>query len=128
MKGKICSAIGFLVLTIGIGSAAAQMRMRVVLNVPFEFHIAKAKYPAGQYAISQESPSTLKLTNLDSNKDVIVPFITRLAARNIDKPELVFDKDGNDAYLSEIHVPRSDGFFLQAAPGKHEHVTVGAGK
>jgi len=44
------------------------------------------------------------LRNLDSGEPIVVPFTTRLAMRDGDQNALVFDKVGDQCYLSEIHL------------------------
>jgi hypothetical protein len=53
-----------------------------------------------------------------------IRFDTRLSERKGEDGSVVFDKVGNELYLSEIYIIGMDGFFFKGAPGKHKHLVV----
>ncbi len=100
----------------------------MVANVPFPFKAAGKDFPAGKYLIDAGLPSEeLTIRNEATGKAAILPYDGRLSERG-DEALLVFDKQGDQHYLSEIYIPGLDGFELKAASGKHTHVKVKAGK
>lgn len=100
----------------------------VVASVQFPFKIAGKEYPSGKYRINANVQNDeLTITNMATQKRDILPFATRISARE-GESELVFDKQGDQYYLSEIYMPGIDGFELHGATGKHTHVKVKAGK
>ena len=56
-----------------------------------------------------------------------MPVTSRLSDRG-NEALVVFDKEGELYYLSEIFMPGIDGFQVKGATGKHTHVKVKAGK
>ncbi len=60
---------------------------------------------------------------MDTGASVKVAFLTRLSSRE-GNPQVVFDKDGDTYFLSEIYLAGKDGYHLQGAPGRHTHVKV----
>ncbi len=100
----------------------------MVANVPFPFKAAGKEFPAGKYRIDAGLPSEdLTIRNEDTGKAAILPSAGRLSERG-DEALLVFDKQGEQNYLSEIYIPGIDGFELKGASGKHTHVKVKGGK
>jgi len=99
-------------------------------DIPFAFHAGGKTLPAGKYDILLENAQSnvLVVRDYGTKKTIFVPFTTRLAARNDDHAELIFDKDPNGLYLSEIFVGDSDGYFIPGAPGRHTHEHVKATK
>ncbi len=97
-------------------------------KIPFAFVAGNTVLPAGRYEIGMTDPTTniLEIRSQDNTKTVLVPYVTRLAAPLRDNPVLVFDVQGDNKYLSEIHDPPLDGFSLEGARGKHTHETVAA--
>jgi len=108
-----------------VGSVA--YAQAVVANIDFPFKAGKTTFPAGKYSINQSPEEELTIRSMDTGKGVIVPFTTRLSPREDNAALVVFDKDGDQYYLSEIYMPGIDGFALTGAPGKHTHVKVKGG-
>ena len=101
----------------------------LVAKVQFPFKAGGIEYPAGTYRIETiATMESLKILHEETTKSGIVPFLTRLSEREGEKGMLVFDKVGDQCYLSEIYIPGIDGFEVKAAAGKHTHVKVIAGK
>jgi hypothetical protein len=91
-------------------------------QVPFEFTVGSTKLPAGHYEILKASndEKILMVRNVDSRKTALVEYVTRLAQRDEGKGSFVFDFNGGEHILSEIHMTNSDGYLLPAA-GKTAH-------
>jgi hypothetical protein len=126
MKKYVLSLLPMVLLLTGAGLASAAGRAVADAKVPFAFAVAGKEMPAGGYEIVQEDATlgTLLLRNMDSGKGVLVPYTTRLAMREGDQDQLVFDKVGEKCYLSEIHLSGADGYFLQGAKVQHTHTQV----
>jgi hypothetical protein len=95
-------------------------------DVPFAFVAGDTTFAAGRYEIGVPdlTSNILEIRNLDTKKTLLVPYVTRLAARPGDKGVLVFDVQRDQKYLSEVFAPPTDGFSLEGARGKHTHTTV----
>lgn len=119
----IC-AVGLTITVLGTTAYAAALEV----NIQFPFKAAGKDYPAGKYRI-EAVLQTEELTIQDegTGKKALLAFTTRLSARE-GEAQVVFDKLGDQYYLSEIYLPGIDGFELRAATGKHTHVKVKTGK
>lgn len=107
--------------------SVAQDGPTVVANIPFSFMAGGKTLPAGEYQFAEGSlGKEMAIRGENLKADVFAPVITRLGERPGDEAEVVFDKVGDNYYLSELHVPGMDGYLFQGAPGKHVHVRVKA--
>jgi hypothetical protein len=129
-KNIVLCALPVSLLAGGFSVLFAFQAARLIVDVPFEFMAGKTQLPAGKYEISQidMSAPVLVIRNVAIGKGIDVPFLTRLAPRDIAQPEAVFDNTGTQNYLSEIYIPATDGFLIQGAPGNHTHKKIKATK
>lgn len=98
-------------------------------QVPFEFTAGSTKLPAGHYKIlvADDNDHIIIVRNVDTKKTILVEYETRIASRDDPKATFVFDEIGSERFLSEIHVPGSDGYLLPGAGKKpHTHKQVKA--
>jgi hypothetical protein len=116
----------YLGLLAAMVAPVAASEVLVVGDVPFEFSAGDTKLAAGRYQIgvTDQNTAILEIKNLNTGKAVMVPYVTRLAARGSDEALLLFDQQEGQKYLSEVFAPPADGFYLQGAKGKHTHTTV----
>ena len=125
MKGKVAFTIVVLVFTVLAGAASASAQGISDFKVPFAFLVEGKEMPAGSYVIQErgEGPLALRTAN---GVETFVPVITRLAWRGkeLQEPQLVFDKVGNAYYLSEVWMPEYDGFLVRATKEAHQHNVV----
>jgi len=126
MKRTVLSLLGLMMLVLSLGAIPVLAQGRVVFDISFEFNAGGSKLPAGRYEImiDRQAANVISIRNLENGKSIVTHYITRLGPREIEKPEIIFDKDGDQAYLAEIHIPKIDGYHLKGAPGKHSHVSV----
>jgi hypothetical protein len=102
-------------LTVGGGVATAQIDTvsQIEANVPFAFAVGDTKLPAGKYEIKQLdniSPKVLELRSADGHTSVVFDTEdaqTRGDDQTVSKTELVFDKVGDQYFLSQIWVSGS---------------------
>ncbi len=99
---------------------------QLIATVDFSFRAAGTVFPAGKYLVTFQTQGDLTIQNTATGKTVICPYVTRLASRDDNKGMLVFDKAGDQYYLSEIYEVGIDGFALKGAEGKHTHTKVRA--
>jgi hypothetical protein len=85
---------------------------QIFVNVPFAFAVGDTKLPAGTYEITTSdgySPNILEMRSTNSRTSVI--FDTEAAQTRDDqianKTELIFDKVGDEYFLSQIWVAGS---------------------
>ena len=90
-------------ITIGIASAQEQA---VKADVPFDFTVANKLVPAGTYTISAESYGVIKIQN--SDRQLAVLTTTTHDANESTTAKLVFNKIGNQYFLSEVLCSSAD--------------------
>ncbi len=110
--------------------ARADERILIAADIPLAFEVAGNSLPAGHYAFAKDDvvSGSLILRNVDTGKAFAVAYNSRLAMRPDSQAAIVFDKQGDKEYLSEIHLAGDDGYYFTGAMGKHTHVTVKAAK
>ena len=103
-------------LTVGGGVVAnAQMDtdMPIQANVPFAFAVGNNKLPAGKYEIRKlddNAPNVLELRSVNGRSRVVFETEdaqTRGGEKPASKTELVFDKVGDQYFLSQVWVAGS---------------------
>jgi hypothetical protein len=104
--------------------------IKIVVEVPFEFTADGKVYAAGKYEISQApgAANQLRLREIQSNNSAFVAVLTRISRTDGQESRVVFDKVGENSFLSELHIAGADGFHFKGAPGAHTHVSVKAAK
>ncbi len=110
-------------------SVAAPVAIAVA-KIPFTFSAGDKQLPAGQYEILEQDTSSnvLILRNMDTGKNTLTEYLTRLAQREASDTTVVLDKIGDQYALTEIHPVGSDGYYLAGLKGKHTHVSIKAAK
>ncbi len=125
MRMRVVSVILTLsLLAVLAGNYAYAGTLTVNIRQPF---IAGGKsLPAGRYRIlaDDENAQFVTIRNLETSTSSEIRFDTRLSAREGENGSAVFDKVGDELYLSEIYIIGMDGFFFKSAPGKHKHLVV----
>ena len=102
---KIVVAIVFI---LGLsGAAKAESQDGVIVTLPFKFMVGGKTLPAGTYTVrnvSGDPSSLLMITNHDTSRSVLVlPYVSESVST--DKPELEFQRGGEERFLSSIHTP-----------------------
>ena len=96
-----------------------------VFNAEFEFSAGGRNFPIGQYKIMHEENSPWVVITAKSGAVTKLKIITVLARDSVSTPSrLVFDKVGNDRFLSEVWFRDQDGLLLVGTKKTHEHVIV----
>ncbi len=123
----VLALAAFVALASGVVFARAS---KVVVDIPFSFIVDGKTYAAGRYEFYEESAAVahMRLRNLDSNETTAVSIVTRIKQSPGEETHLVFDKVGDDSYLSEIHFAGTDCVQVRGAPGQHTHISVKASK
>ena len=105
-------------------------------KIAFRFEAGGKKFQPGEYRIGQTGEGQLTLRQESTGKEVLIPFIQRLAQPKpaIEEPQLVFDMVGNfepsyteyvtDYLLAEVWLPGEDGFLVHTLKGAHQHQII----
>jgi len=117
-----------ILFVVALGGMAQQMPT-IVVDTPFQFTADTTLVPAGTYELQPNSEGThIQLRNVETHTRYIASVLTSLASLESNQSLVVFDVEGQDHYLSEVHIAGIDGFALRVASGKHTHVTIQAKK
>jgi len=107
---KGLTKIGLLAVVMIVAASASvkaqSLQYKLTANVPFDFTVSDKKLPAGKYSISRAQTSNgdlvLQIVSADGQKNIsrlTIPVITR---KPMNQGTLVFNRYGNDYYLSEV--------------------------
>ena len=88
------------------GVALAQAQASDV-HIGFRFVAAGKVLDAGNYSVDVASNGNVELTREGGGAAVEIPQLKTLSHRNVQKPELVFDKVGSLMILSEVWLPET---------------------
>lgn len=119
-----------IVATASIGAYAQTSGTEIVVTVKFAFVVGERTLPAGSYRIAARtgSPAGLAIQAVEGKENAIVPVLTRLARRHgsAEGPgsNLVFDKVGDQMFLSEVWLPERDGYLVRGTADEHQHAVV----
>lgn len=123
-KATKALAVLCVVACVGLVQAASpQLRA----EIPFKFFVAGQEMPAGTYHFAEKAGvGAVTLTDSQTKKTMIIPIITSISSPVGEESAVVFDKVGDQYYLSELHIPGADGFLFEGARAQHTHVSVPA--
>lgn len=105
-------------------ASAASAQGTTSFSVPFKFEINGQVFEAGRYTVHVKNemmdlaPEKGEATEISVLSRLAGPGGAAAGAR------IVFDKEGDARYLSEIWLAGQDGFLLRYTIGKHTHVFV----
>ena len=111
MKQQIfkLTAIFAIFLGLAVTGVQAQASSKVEVNIPFEFSAGKTTLQPGVYSIKRMSGNYLTLRSADG-KSVILNAPLNLTSSNPESVErLVFNKYGDEYYLSQIWLTADAG-------------------
>ena len=101
----------------------------VVADITFDFIVGNEVLPAGTYKFNHGvKAGVVAVTNAKSSQSIMAMVLTRISQYPGNDARVVFDKMGDQYYLSELHAPGIDGFHFSGAPGPHSHVGIKASK
>ena len=124
MKRRVFLTVVALVMAFELGGAMAYAQS-IHAEIGFPFVAGGKEMAAGKYTIEVTTAGTVLLTGAGGSR-MLIPVITMLGRHDQDPDaEFVFDKIDGKTVLSEVWLPRKDGFLLLATKGPHEHAVVG---
>ncbi len=94
-------ALFSLLLGLSIPGFSQNQPHRGKVNVPFEFSIGGATFPAGPYTLEAISPSYGYLRSTDGKRQEVLYFVQKKSAP-AKTPEVIFGKRFNKYYLAGI--------------------------
>ena len=77
-------------------------------NIPFDFVVGEKRLPSGQYHVKSLNPVLTQIQGNDAHSTAIVLTTGMQAAKISDVGKLIFNRYGDQYFLSKIWVPSSD--------------------
>jgi hypothetical protein len=126
VKQGFRSIVVALAIAVVVGGASASAQSTAIVKIDFAFLAGGKSMPAGSYTIERTPVGALVLRPRQAGPNSpLLPPITRLGRHDKDDvAELVFDKTEAGLQLSEIWLPREDGYLLLATSKEHQHQVV----
>ena len=111
MLKRACMACLSLSLLVALTAVTyAQSDARLVFDLPFDFHVGDKVLPAGEYSVAQVTASGMAIRAQDGSEAAI--FLSNALhpkARGDGKGQLVFNRYGDQYFLSRVWRPAGDG-------------------
>ncbi len=123
MKRSILTLISMVFLTVFL-CGGLDFSDDIVAKIDFPFKAGGTAFSPGKYLIKTLPIGDLAIQNQETGKTVVCPYIARLAERDDMQGILIFDKVGEQYFLSEVYEPNTEGYVLRGAQGKHTHVKI----
>ena len=96
---------------------------RVTAHIPFGFHVGTSMLPAGQYMVAADTRTGTVRLRSDDFKSTVVALSNLITPRTkADKNRLVFNRYGNQYFLSQIWV--EDGVEGRSLPKSKKEAEV----
>jgi hypothetical protein len=106
MKKNILIVVMSFVLSIsGLTAARAQVVDTIEADIPFGFTINDTSLPAGEYSIRRvnpENPGVMVISSKEGRRDALFVVNSAQSKTEPHKTELIFDRVGDQYFLSEI--------------------------
>jgi hypothetical protein len=105
MKRQFLLLFAIAVFATALTTNASGQTRKTVTNVKFDFQIGDRIYPAGEYRIeslSAQSDNLLLIRNVSNENKTQIIFANHLQLAKTQTPKLVFLKDGERYFLTQI--------------------------
>jgi hypothetical protein len=124
--------LSFVLLAVSLSTHAQASDGEVVAKVAFAFHVGDESYPAGSYRVTRRGSDAMNpvlVIRADKGGDnSSVSVVTRLARQehtdHATSGNLVFDRVGDERFLSEVWLPGEDGYLVRGTAAQHQHDIV----
>jgi hypothetical protein len=110
MKRNISSLLSVLAMAMvfGLPQMQAQSQTQLIANVPFDFCVSQKSMAAGQYEVLSLSQQVGEFRDMDSDASQVFIKSIHVQSRDAGHARLVFNKYGDQYFLSEIWDGSSD--------------------
>ena len=111
MKNQTYRLVAILGIFLGfaVASVHAQAPSKVEVNIPFQFSAGKTTLQPGVYSIKRLSGNYLTLRSADGKSTVILNAPLNLTSLDDKGERLVFNKYGDEYFLSQIWLTTDTG-------------------
>lgn len=126
MKKQILSVVATLSIVVGLSIAGfAALGTSVKANIPFDFMVGNKMFPAGEYTVSRGTAAgALILRSTEAKK--AASFLVQTSSGKVEtKAKLVFNRYGQDYFLSQIWDGYSDGNYVPKSKAERKAAKAG---
>jgi hypothetical protein len=119
MKRNLIGILSVVVMSLMLNATGAYAQSYVRADVPFAFNVGSKQLPAGTYEIRTFGPGADEIMIRNHETKASALSIARPEDRRITESKLVFDRVGNQYFLTEVW--RNTGAAAMVVPtSKHE--------
>ncbi|HTR25185.1 MAG TPA: hypothetical protein VMI10_14485 [Terriglobales bacterium] len=121
MKRNLMSAMAAMILMLAVAAPTMAQRQTgpVKVTVPFGFALENDHFKAGDYTVERIANGRLRIRNEEGSVSAIFLAIPAQEAATPEKPHFVFNRYGNEYFLSRIWMPGQQGGW-EVLKGKYE--------
>jgi hypothetical protein len=98
--------------------ASAQTNLEV--TVPFAFSVGNQHLPAGHYRVQSQSSYFLSIRNVETAGTTVVTVRSENGRHLQGNSRLVFDREGNQNYLTQVWAPDTDSYSELTSRPRHD--------
>ena len=98
----------FALFAVAMVPATQAQSIMLKASVPFDFVVGEKTLPSGEYQVKAVNPTSVSIQSNDSSSSAIVLTSATQAGKILDVGKLVFNRYGDQYFLSKIWVPSSD--------------------
>jgi len=116
-------------LTIFAGKASAQIDGDLDADIPFQFHVGTRELPAGKYRVhvlDEASQRVMEITSVDGSTSALFQVEDSDANVAPAKSELIFNKYGDNYFLSKLYEEGNPGGTELIESGYEKRLSKGA--
>jgi len=133
-KNSVKQFLSFLVLpvfalTIFAGKASAQIDGDLDADIPFQFHVGTRELPAGKYRVhvlDEASQRVMEITSVDGSTSALFQVEDSDANVAPAKSELIFNKYGDNYFLSKLYEEGNPGGTELIESGYEKRLSKGS--
>ena len=118
MKRNLITILSLVVMSLMFNVTGAYAQSYAKADVPFAFNVGAAQLPAGTYEIKALSQSGNQIMIQNSKTNASAVSIARRDGSRNTESKLVFDRIGNQYFLSEVWKDSGAGIIVPTS--KHE--------
>ena len=101
-----------------VGTRAQQPIMKV--NVPFEFHVGREAFPAGQYTVVGNAFGQRFVQLASPGKGTFATVQYEMTNKTVSQPKLAFHQVGGNYFLAQVWDARGRGKQIQVTVEEKE--------
>lgn len=102
-KGRLALVMvlaGAVLAILNVPTPALAQSTAMIVAIPFDFHVGAKTLPAGTYIVNRQGEA-IKLSDSSGHSAFVISMAVPNPAAKLDN-QLVFNRYGNEAYLTEV--------------------------